>query len=157
SPVKIRGKVNCLPEMQLLFIGIVGFVVGLPSVFGQTDADYWRFYIIHAIGAIPAIIPLCYFALPESPKFLYLARKTTNAALKSIRYFSGQSAKCEEILKQYLEEQDQDERVTFRVGLKYVWKYRKAIFIGTLATGMTNFTGSWATYTFSTEIFITAG
>lgn len=94
--------------------------------------DHFKQYFVLANSAIPLIILLIYLSLPESPKFLILKQKKPEKALKALQFYFGTSVNYEKIFEIYREEEKKDGKLMFAVGLKFVFKYRKAMLIMTL-------------------------
>ncbi len=62
--------------------------------------DYWQYVV--GFGALPALIYLVLTRFfPESPKYQYLHLGDREAAIKGIRYFQGEQADVESIIREY--------------------------------------------------------
>ncbi|KAG5452059.1 Solute carrier 2, facilitated glucose transporter member 3, variant 2 [Clonorchis sinensis] len=85
TPVSLRGMGGVLNQVMIVISVVVSQILGLPSIM-NTDV-LWPYLL--GINVVPCVVgAICLFFCPESPRYLYLAKKditSAASALKSLR------------------------------------------------------------------------
>ena len=117
-------------EISYSFMSLVGTFLGMDFVFGSDLRLLLGFAIIPSTLAIVALIPM-----PETPKFLFIAKNDASAAESSIRFYHGASVDTKPVLEGLLLESQQDSEAS--TSIKEVLRtphLRKALFLSVLVT-----------------------
>lgn len=94
SPTHLRGKFSFLSEIFYSFMTMVGSFLGQDYILGD-----------HLIWLCFFVVPFCFFftlallLLPETPKFLLIAKDQEEKALLSVKYYHGKDADAKQVLE----------------------------------------------------------
>uniref|UniRef100_A0A914XCL8 Major facilitator superfamily (MFS) profile domain-containing protein n=1 Tax=Plectus sambesii TaxID=2011161 RepID=A0A914XCL8_9BILA len=151
APTQIRGLVSGFQELSVTLSILIGMLFGLQYVLGES------LWILTAVAAVPNCIAIAVmFFCPDTPKFLYLGKKSTIRATEALRFFHGTTHDVEECLQTISQESANEGKTSFRE----VWNsrsLRKAMLLGSVAFGLQLMTGTVPITLFSTELFRRAG
>uniref|UniRef100_A0A8R1I1V0 MFS domain-containing protein n=1 Tax=Caenorhabditis japonica TaxID=281687 RepID=A0A8R1I1V0_CAEJA len=102
SPLEIRGMSSFLCEIGYGTMCVLGMVLGMKSVLGESLSR------LLLLSLIPLVFSFFFVArIPETPKFLMIMRGNREKAMQSLEYFQGVSSDNYHILNEY-----QAERMT---------------------------------------------
>ncbi|KAE9418406.1 hypothetical protein Angca_009616, partial [Angiostrongylus cantonensis] len=112
SPTHQRGSMTFLSEISYSLMCLVGMLLGTRQLLSDN---------LVALMAFP--IPFCtfffiaLFFLPETPKFLLIARSNRVEAERSLRFYHGSGSDVNEVMKEMVKEaEDEMERVAASCG-----------------------------------------
>ncbi|CAB54427.1 Major facilitator superfamily (MFS) profile domain-containing protein [Caenorhabditis elegans] len=124
SPLEIRGMSSFLCEIGYGTMCVLGMVLGMKSVLGESLSR------LLLLSLIPLFCSLCFIVrIPETPKFLMIMRNDREKALKSLEFFQGESSDNAYIMSEYQAEKMTDklsQDSTF-VDLLSKWHLRQAM------------------------------
>lgn len=123
SPVEIRGMSSFLCEIGYGTMCVLGMVLGMKSVLGESLSR------LLLLSLIPLLLSFCFvIRIPETPKFLLIMRNDKKKALASLEYFQGQSPDNKALMDDYDAERltDKLSESTF-VDLLSKWHLRQAM------------------------------
>ncbi|KAI6178978.1 Solute carrier family 2, facilitated glucose transporter member 1 [Aphelenchoides besseyi] len=126
SPVQFRGSFSFLGEIGYCFMCLLGMVLGMRSVLGDSLRNLLGFSILPGVVAVFFL-----FFMPETPKFLMISRRNRIKALASLRFFQGDKKENDRILDDFMREGTLDEhkkRSSIREVLS-TWHLRFAVFL----------------------------
>ncbi|EGT52658.1 hypothetical protein CAEBREN_10992 [Caenorhabditis brenneri] len=124
SPLEIRGMASFLCEIGYGSMCVLGMVLGMRSVLGESLSR------LLLLSLIPLIFSLCFIIrIPETPKYLCMQRNNKEEAMKSLDFFQGPSSNNELQLQEYETERIAEQAVG---GSKYQdlmkkWHLRQAM------------------------------
>ncbi|PIC47017.1 hypothetical protein B9Z55_006506 [Caenorhabditis nigoni] len=96
SPIEIRGMSSFLCEIGYGTMCVLGMVLGMKSVLGESLSR------LLLLSLIPLFVSLCFvIRIPETPKFLMIMRNNREKALESIEYFQGKSPENKFLIEDY--------------------------------------------------------
>jgi SP family facilitated glucose transporter-like MFS transporter 2 len=151
APTQIRGLVSGFQELSVTLSILIGMLFGLQHVLGNSLPA------LTAVAAIPNIVAIIFMLFcPDTPKFLYLGRKSTIQATEALEFFHGTTHDTAESLQQISQESANEGKTTF----KEVWNsksLRKAMYLGSVVFGLQLMTGTVPITMFSSEFFRRAG
>ncbi|EFO91616.1 hypothetical protein CRE_11719 [Caenorhabditis remanei] len=96
SPLEIRGMSSFLCEIGYGTMCVLGMVVGMKSVLGESLSR------LLLLSLIPLFFSFCFvIQIPETPKFLMITRKDSKKAMKSLEYFQGNNPENRSLIEDY--------------------------------------------------------
>uniref|UniRef100_A0AC35U7L8 MFS domain-containing protein n=1 Tax=Rhabditophanes sp. KR3021 TaxID=114890 RepID=A0AC35U7L8_9BILA len=127
SPPSMRGMICFLAEIGYSLMCVLGMVLGMRPVFGDSLT---RLLGVPILPMFISIILLLF--LPETPKYLMLVKNNRKAALKSLNFFQGTHKENENILDDYTAElsDDTSEGESSMTEIFKTPQLRKAVFLG---------------------------
>uniref|UniRef100_A0A0N4ZB01 MFS domain-containing protein n=1 Tax=Parastrongyloides trichosuri TaxID=131310 RepID=A0A0N4ZB01_PARTI len=129
SPPSMRGMVCFLAEIGYSLMCVLGMVLGMKSIFGESLEK------LLAVPIIPGIVALIFLSfIPETPKYLMLIKKNRKDALRSLQFFQGESRKHEKTVDDYTQElSDDNNTIEGESSISEIImtpQLRKAVFLG---------------------------
>ncbi|KAL7078466.1 hypothetical protein ACQ4LE_002672 [Meloidogyne hapla] len=128
SPPHLRGALSSLFATGYAFMGLLGMLLGTRPVLGHSLT------LLFFVPILPGLFSMAFLAwIPETPKYLLIAKKDRGAACRSLRFYQGNMAVTKQALNSYMEESrdeplDQNENNSI-LNLFYVPYLRKAMFL----------------------------
>lgn len=155
SPSSLRGTMSFYAEMAFVVTNAVGVVCGMRIVLG------WNLLLLTALAILPALFSLLVvWPFHESPKFLLLKRKDTEAAKKSLEFYQNADAhECDRFLRETEEETTRDGKIENETPASLsdflrVPHLKKGLLLGILSLQLT--TSIWPIIYLSTEFLVRA-
>lgn len=74
APLKLRGAMGVLCQLGITVGVLLGQILSLNSILGNSENWHYLLFIVAPIGFISIITTLI---LPESPKYLYVVKEDT--------------------------------------------------------------------------------
>ncbi|TMS35849.1 hypothetical protein L596_003152 [Steinernema carpocapsae] len=126
SPIEFRGMFSFLGEIGYGSMCVLGMVMGMNGVLGDSLPR------LLGVSIIPGVFSILFlFFIPDTPKFLMITRNNRQAALKSLEFFQGAKKENEKLLEDYLREANNDDS-SKRSSIKEIfttWHLRHAVFL----------------------------
>lgn len=98
SPDSCRGLISMTVGVGWTFWLLIGAALGLPQALGTAS----RLPYLLAVPIIPALMQILSTPLfPKSPKFLYISEQNVAKTIQAIRFYHGDHALVDQILKEY--------------------------------------------------------
>ncbi|KAI6184727.1 Solute carrier family 2, facilitated glucose transporter member 1 [Aphelenchoides bicaudatus] len=126
SPIQLRGAFSFLGEIGYCLMCVLGMVLGMRSVLGDSLKKLLGFSILP--GALSMIF---LFMIPETPKYLMITKRNRVKALKSLQYYQGEKKENDRILDDFMRESTLDDakkRSSIREVLS-TWHLRFAVLL----------------------------
>ncbi|CAI5443371.1 unnamed protein product [Caenorhabditis angaria] len=93
SPTAQRGNFSFLSEISFSFMTLIGSLLGTDNILGR-----------HLFWLTFSVVPFCFFYtfilffLPDTPKFLLLAKKSERDAINSVKFYHGKNVDAKKVL-----------------------------------------------------------
>ncbi|VDK38376.1 unnamed protein product [Gongylonema pulchrum] len=134
SPLEMRGAFSFLGEIGYGSMCVLGMILGLKNVFGDSLTRLLGF------SAIPQLFGVFFLLLiPETPKYLMITQNDRKGALKSLEFFQGQRKENEAVLDEYLCEAREEGEIK-KGSLKEIfttWHLRNAAYLSCMILTLT--------------------
>uniref|UniRef100_A0A1I7TS22 MFS domain-containing protein n=1 Tax=Caenorhabditis tropicalis TaxID=1561998 RepID=A0A1I7TS22_9PELO len=124
APTNIRGMASFLCEIGYGSMCVLGMVLGMESVLGDSLSR------LLLLSMVPLIFSLTFvLQIPETPKYLMITRNDKEKAGQSLEFFRGPSPMNEEQLKEYEKERmtERESRNSKYVELWSRWHLRQSM------------------------------
>uniref|UniRef100_A0A0K0EX43 MFS domain-containing protein n=1 Tax=Strongyloides venezuelensis TaxID=75913 RepID=A0A0K0EX43_STRVS len=127
SPPSMRGMVCFLAEIGYSLMCVLGMILGMKSVFGESLEK------LLTVPILPGLFSLLFLLfIPETPKYLMLVKNNRKLAIKSLQFFQGTNSKNEKTVDDYTQELN-DDRTDGESSITEILvtpQLRKAVFLG---------------------------
>lgn len=150
--MSIRGALGTMSQLGIVGGILISSALGLSNVLGNLTG----FRYLLGLPVVPGLfLVAAFFFLPESPRWLYLARERPNLARASLTQLRGASFDPQTELDDMQREKEKagTRQALSIVGLLRSSELRRTLLIGLGLQGAQQLTGINAVFYFSTSIF----
>lgn len=107
SPTHKRGMMTFLSEISFSSMCLFGMMLGTRQMLGDDLVALMAFAVPFCTFFFVAL-----FFLPETPKFLLIARSDREAAEQSVRFYHGSDSDVDTVIKEIMLEAEEEEQIT---------------------------------------------